>query len=131
MEWNFTTQQVANGDIEYTASQFREDLRCEVKENFPEFAEDEIESMLNLAFDVCYCTAMRHDLDNILKHCESKGMKIDRKYLELIRDSNTDNIEMLKAVLAQRISRLHEEGCCREEALRRIDEENAQIIKGA
>lgn len=131
MKWDFTPQQVANGEVDYTAAQFREDLRREIIDNFPEYDEGQLDAMLNIAFDVCYCTAMRHDLKNLLAHCTSKGMQVDEKYLELIRDSNAENIEMLKAVLAQRISRLHEEGCCREEALKRIDEENAHIIRSA
>ena len=38
--------------------------------------------IFSLAYDVCYCTAIRQDLKTLLKHCEDKGLQVDIKYLE-------------------------------------------------
>jgi len=128
MKWDFTCEQVAKGETAYTLQEFREDYRSEVKDNFDDYDSEQLDAIFPLAYDVCYCTAVRQDLNTLLKHCEDKGLEVDIKYLELIRDSNLENIEMLKAIFAKKVSEFMEEGLDAEAALRRLDEYHSNVI---
>ncbi len=128
MKWDFTPEQVAKGEIEYTLEEFRADLMGEVKENFSDKNPDEVDSLFTLAYDVCYCSALRHDLQNLLDHCQQQGFGIDMQFLELIRDSNTDNTEMLKAIFAKKIAEFKESGAENEEALEKLKTYQQEII---
>jgi len=79
---------VAKGERAYTLQEFREDYFCEVKDNFDDHDSEQLNVIFALAYDVCYCTAIRQDLNTLLKHCENKGLQVDIKYLEVIRNSN-------------------------------------------
>ena len=122
MKWTFTSDQVANGGVEYSLEEFRRDLYQEVRDNFPDYRKDKLEGMFRLAYDVCYCEATRGTLSGMISHYQEKGLPVDLKYLELIRDSNRDNSAMLKAVLARELAKHMQSGLSSEEALKRFDE---------
>ena len=122
MKWNFTGEQVVKGEVDYSLEEFRKDFFEEVKANFPEYGTEELDSIYRLAYDVCYCTAAQRDLSELLEHCREKGLKADMKYLELIRDSNLANIDMLKAIFARKVSEFMDEGLSSEDALKKLDE---------
>jgi hypothetical protein len=128
MQWNFTGEQVIKGEADYSLEEFRKDLYAEVKENFPEFSAEQLDSMFRLAYDVCYCIATRRDLGDLLKHCRKKGIQADKKYLELIRNSNLANIDMLKALFARKVSVSMDAGLSGEEALKKLDEYHKQVV---
>ena len=129
MKWEFTCEQVASGEVEYTVDEFRKDFYEEVKINFPEYSDTELNTMFRMAYDVCYCCAVRQDMDELLKHLTEKGIPADKKYLELIRDSNLKNIEMLKAVFARKLSQFMEEGITSKEALKKLDQHHKELLK--
>lgn len=128
MKWNFTGEQVAHGEVDYSLEEFIHDFYGEVKDNFPEYGREELHTISRLAYDVCYCTATRRDLDELLGHCREKGLKVDMQYLELIRDSNLPNIDMLKAIFARKVSEFVDEGLGSEAALKKLDEYHKTIL---
>jgi len=128
MEWTFTPEEVVKGEAGYSIEEFRGDLHEEVKSNFPEYSKSEMDTMYGLAYDVCYCLATSQDLNDLLEHCKEKGLKVDKNYLELIRDSNLSNIDMLKALFARKVADFMEEGCSSEEALKKLDEYHKNLM---
>ncbi len=128
MEWTFTGEQVVKGEVNYSLEDFRQDFYAEVKDNFPEYGPQDLNTMYRLAYDICYCTAARRDLADLLEHCRGKGIKADLKYLELIRDSNLANIAMMKAIFARMVSDFMNEGFSSEEALKKLDEVHRNSI---
>lgn len=128
MKWDFTYEQVAKGKIAYSLQEFREDYLSEVKDNFDDYDPEQLDLIFSLAYDVCYCTAVRQDLNVLLKHCADKGIQVDIKYLELIRDSNLENIEMLKAIFAKKVSEFMEEGLDAEASLKKLEEYHSSVI---
>ena len=128
MKWDFTEKQVVKGEVDYSLEEFRNDFYKEVKDNFEEYSKEELDSMYAIAYDVCYCTAVRQDLGKLLEHLKKKGLKADLKYLGLIRDSNLDNIEMLKAIFARKVSEFMDEGLSSEDALKKLDEYHKNIL---
>lgn len=131
MQWDFTGAQVVKGEVDYSLEEFRKDYSEEVKENFPEYSEEALEAMYRLAYDVCYCTASQRSLGELLKHFKKKGIKADMKYLELIRDSNLANIDMLKAIFARKVSEFMDAGLSGSDALKKLDEYHKNVLSGA
>jgi len=127
MKWTFTSDQVAKGEVDYGLEEFRNDLYQEVQDNFSDYSTDKLEGMFRLAYDVCYSEATWGNLDSMLNHYREKGLPVDMKYLELIRDSNRDNSAMLKAVLARELSKLTQQGLSGEEALKRLEERHSDV----
>jgi hypothetical protein len=128
MEWTFTAEEVVKGEVDYTIEEFRRDLYEEVRSNFPEYSKSEMDTMFSIAYDVCYCIATSKELDDLLKHLQDKGIKADKNYLELIRDSNLANIDMLKALFARKVADFMDEGCSSEEALKTLDEYHKNLV---
>ena len=131
MEWTFTAEEVVKGEVDYTIEEFREDLYEEVKSNFPEYSKSEMDTMFSIAYDVCYCIATSKELDDLLKHLQDKGIKTDKNYLELIRDSNLSNIDMLKALFARKVADFIDGGCSGEEALKKLDEYHQNLLSNS
>jgi hypothetical protein len=121
MKWDFTADQVFAGEVVYTLEEFRKDYYEEIRANFPEFDEKESDRMFRLAYDVCYCAATRRELSELVAHLRKKGISSDEQYLRLIRDSNLDNIEMLKAIFAATVSGYLKEGLSSREAVQKLD----------
>lgn len=130
MRWNFTEMQVRNGEVAYTLEEFRRDLYQEVKDNFPEYDINALDAIFRLAYDVCYCCALERDLGELLRYCREKGVRADKKYLELIRDSNLANIAMLRAIFARKLSEFTNQGLTSDEAIKRLDEYHRTVAAG-
>jgi len=128
MNWNFTGQQVVKGEVAYTLEEFRADFYREVQENFSDYGKEDLQAIFQLAYDVCYCTAAQRKLGELLAHCKQAGIKADLKYLKLIRDSNLDNIEMLKAIFARKVSEFMDQGLSGSDALQKLDEYHQQVL---
>ena len=128
MKWDFTGTQVVKGEVAYSLEEFRKDLYAEVKDNFSDYDKKELDGIYQLAYDVCYCTASQRKLGELLAHCKQMGVKADLKYLMLIRDSNLNNIDMLKAIFARKVSEFIEAGASGDEALKKLDEYHRQVL---
>ena len=131
MNWDFTRAQVVKGEVAYSLEEFRKDLYAEVKENFSDYEKKELDGIYQLAYDVCYCTATQRKLGELLAHCQQKGVQADLKYLMLIRDCNLNNIDMLKAIFAWKVSQFMDAGASGEEALKKLDEYHRQVLKAS
>ena len=68
-------------------------------------------------------------MKTLLKHCLDKGIQVDLRYLELIRDSNLENIEMLKAIFAKKVSEFMAEGLNAEASLKKLEAYHNSVIK--
>ena len=128
MKWDFTGTQVVKGEVAYSLEEFRKDLYAEVKDNFSDYDKKELDGIYQLAYDVCYCTASQRKLGELLAHCKQMGVKADLKFLMLIRDSNLNNIDMLKAIFARKVSEFIEAGASGDEALKKLDEYHRQVL---
>jgi len=128
MNWDFTGAQVVKGEVAYSLEEFRKNLYAEVKENFSDYEKTELDGIYQLAYDVCYCTATQRKLGELLAHCQQKGVQADLKYLMLIRDCNLNNIDMLKAIFAWKVSQFMDAGASGEEALKKLDEYHRQVL---
>lgn len=127
MKWTFTSDQVMKGEVQYGLEEFRRDLYQEVKDNFSDYSKDKLAAIFRLAYDVCYCEATQGNLDGMINHYQEKGLPVDMKYLELIRDSNRENIAMLKAVLASELAKHMQSGLSREDAIKKFDEHRKKV----
>ena len=128
MEWDFSPEQVVKGEIDYTLQEFRQDYHSEIEDNFDDFDPDQLSVIYSLAYDVCYASAIRQDLKTILAHWTSKGVQVDLAYLELIRDSNLANIEMLKAIFARKVSEFMDVGLDAEAALKKLEAYHKRVV---
>jgi hypothetical protein len=131
MNWDFTGEQVVKGEVAYSLEEFRKDLYAEVRENFSDYDTKELDGIYQLAYDVCYCTATQRKLGELLAHCKKMGVQADLKYLMLIRDSNLNNIDMLKALFARKVSEFMDAGASGEEALKKLDDYHRQVLTAA
>lgn len=128
MQWEFTGEQVVAGEIGYTLEDFRKDYFEEIKANFPEFDEQETDRMFRIAYDVCYCVATKRQLSELVAHLRKKGISSDVQYLELIRDSNSENIDMLRAIFAAIVSGYIKQGLSNREAMQKLEEYHKSAI---
>jgi len=72
MQWEFSADQVASGEVSYSLEEFRKDYYGEIKANFPEFDEQETDRMFRVAYDVCYCAATNRELSDLVEHLRRK-----------------------------------------------------------
>jgi hypothetical protein len=128
MQWDFSREQVIAGEVGYTLEVFRKDYFEEIKTNFPEFEDHEADRMFRIAYDVCYCVATNRELSELVKHLRKKKISSDVAYLELIRDSNIENIAMLKAIFAAIVSGYIKEGLSSREAMQKLEEYHKSAI---
>jgi hypothetical protein len=128
MQWDFSREQVIAGEVGYTLEAFRKDYFEEIKANFSEFKDLETDRMFRIAYDVCYCVATNRELSELVKHLRKKKISSDVAYLELIRDSNIENIAMLKAIFAAIVSGHIKEGLSSRESMQKLDEYHKSAI---
>lgn len=96
MEWAFTPKDVENGKVEYSLSQFREDLKKEITAQY-EVGGGDADPLFRLVYDVCYWLATESTLENLITFYG--GSMMDINMLEIIAEQNMDNIEMLNAII--------------------------------
>jgi len=115
MEWDFTPKDVKNGKVEYSLSQFREDLKKEISAQH-EVGGGDAELLFRLVYDVCYWLATESTLENLIEFYG--GSMMDIKMLEIIAEQNQDKIEMLKAVIKRNYDSGIDAGLTQAEALK-------------
>ncbi len=128
MQWEFSPDQVASGEVVYSLEEFRKDYYEEIKANFPEFGAPDMDRMFRVAYDVCYCAATDREPGELVEHLRTKGISSDVEYLELIRSSNLDNIIMLKAIFAATVAAYLKQGLSSREALQKLDDYHRSAI---
>jgi hypothetical protein len=128
MQWEFSPDQVASGEVGYSLEEFRKDYYEEIKANFPEFDARETDRMFRVAYDVCYCAATNRELGELVEYLRKKGISSDVEYLELIRSSNLENIVMLKAIFAATVAAYLKQGLSSREAVQKLDDYHRSAI---
>jgi len=84
--------------------------------------------MFRIAYDVCYCVATNRELSELVVHLRAKGISSDVQYLELIRDSNLENITMLRAIFAATVAGYIKQGLSNREAMQKLEEHHKSTI---
>jgi hypothetical protein len=126
MKFDFKPEQVSNGKVIYTFSDFRRDLRQEVetyvkKKRPQETAENQeimVSSLLNLQFDVYYWTAMDNDLEDLVNFFKEKdpATAVDLEFLRALQEEGIEAIKMLAAILNKKVRDFQKEGLSEESA---------------
>ena len=132
MEWDFSSDQVARGDVGYRLSDFRHDLAREIRMNLGHRDEAEIARVYDLSYDLCYALATGRSYEEFVR-----GYAFDPplvQLLETLREPIGVNAEMLGAVLQRLIADRVDSGMTLERALedvadhhRRVGEESNPI----
>lgn len=100
MDWEFTPQQVAKGEIGYGLHEFRHDLKREVALNIPGLGDEQLEPVFRLAYDLCYWLATGKDYDEFEQRFQDLGAVM---FLRALREHGRANVEMLGAILQRMI----------------------------
>lgn len=107
MEWEFTSQQVVKGEIDYGLDKFRHDLMQEVALNLPGLGNEQLEPLFRLAYDLCYWLATGKDYDEFEERFQDINTVM---FLRALREHGKTNVEMLGAILQRMIMDGVEEG---------------------
>lgn len=107
MEWEFTPQQVVNGEMDYGLDEFRHDLMQEVALNMPGLGNEQLEPVFRLAYDLCYWLATGKDYDEFEERFQDINSVM---FLRALREHGKANVEMLGAILQRMIMDGVEEG---------------------
>lgn len=97
MEWEFTTSQVMNGEVEYSLDDFYRDLENELDFNIDKYEIKEKANVLILFYAVIYLTATGREVEKVHELTE---IPID--LIEYVVENCQENIEMLKAIIQRR-----------------------------
>ena len=126
MKFDFKPEQVSNGKVIYTFSDFRRDLRQEVetyvkKKRPQETAENQeimVSSLLNLQFDVYYWTSMDNDLEDLVNFFKEKdpATAVYLEFLRALHEEGIESIKMLAAILNKKVRDFQKEGLSEESA---------------
>lgn len=113
MEWDFTPEDVRSGKAEYSVSAFKEDLLEEIKVNLEEYRGDEQVRQFFSFLTIMLCTSLAFGksidsfVTSIKKYFPSEELQKylvgNRALLEEIKETNKENIEMLRAVIHRRM----------------------------
>lgn len=107
MEWEFTPQQVVNGEMDYGLDEFRHNLMQEVALNMPGLGNEQLEPVFRLAYDLCYWLATGKDYDEFEERFQDINSVM---FLRALREHGKANVEMLGAILQRMIMDGVEEG---------------------
>ena len=112
MNWDFTSEDIIKGDADYSLRDFEKDLKDEVKLNFPDLNEKELNSVFNFIFAVCLCVALDYDIRDLLDEYET----IKFELLEAIKYQNEENIDTIRAILQRAYLDFIDQGFTEKEA---------------
>lgn len=97
MEWDFTSTQLIEGQVEYDLEDFLRDLREEVDFNFGDVDEKKKEAMARICYCVCYFSAIGNSAEVI-----SKRTGIPQKLVTMTKDVMEENIDMLEVIFMRK-----------------------------
>lgn len=112
MKWNFTPEDILSGKAYYSVAQFKKDLFEEVRNGIDESTRNDefIKLYFTITVMTCISLAFGKSMDsfcntvkNTITNNKVQKMMTDKKFLNGIKQSNLENIEMFKAVVRKRI----------------------------
>lgn len=101
MEWEFSPEDVVQGQTDYGLIEFRRDLAQEVSSNLPSCDQLQQARSFNLIYDMCYALATDKDFDEFLL-----GHAYDPptcQFLAELKPHMAANVTMLGAILQRLI----------------------------
>ncbi len=123
MEWDFTTKQVIGGEVNYSIEDFQRDLKNEVEFNFTSIPKKTKEAVskktekgitlndyFNFLYGICYLSAIEKKPSEISTVMGRLPTPERNKIIEYMRESQKENIDMLRAILMRQYLRLKEGG---------------------
>lgn len=102
MEWEFTSQQVVKGEIDYGLGEFRRDLAQEVRLNLPPGTDQaEGEKLFALVYDLYYWLATGRELADFEREVDADPYLL--AFVRMVHRHSGTNVEMLGAILQRSI----------------------------
>jgi len=133
MEWDCTPEDVRSGKADYSVLEFKEDLLEEIHANLEALQGDEQTRKFFSFLTIMLCTTLAFGksidsfVTSVKKYFPSKELQKfltdDRALLEQIKDSNKENIEMLRAVIQRRIEDDVDKGVSKDNIVKTITTE--------
>jgi len=126
MEWEFTSEQVAKGEVGYRLEEFRRDLTQEIRMN----RGDDDGALLDtrdLVYDLCHWRATGKSFEAFLA-----GFRHDpptTEFLCSVNDHMDANVEMLGAILQRLIMDRVEAGMALEHAIQDVALRHSQVVR--
>ncbi len=127
MEWEFTSEQMVKGEVDYGLEQFRADLLEEVRMNMGQMEAPQKLKIFSAIYDLCYWVATGNDYDEFLATMDQDSFFPN--FLASIKDNLEPNIVMLGAILQRLImDRVEGQSMPLERALKEVDELHRRIV---
>jgi hypothetical protein len=114
MEWEFSPQQVAKGEVVYGLEDFCHGLMHEVALNMPGLSSEQLNPIFALAYDLFYWLATGKEYEEFEGQFDDINAVM---FLRAMREHGRDNVEMLGAILQRMMMDGMEEGLSVDEAV--------------
>jgi hypothetical protein len=101
VEWEFSSEQVVRGDVDYGIVEFRRDLEQEVRMNAGCGDSATLRATFDLVYDLCHWRATGRDFGSFL--ADFRHDPPTTELLRSINDAMDANVEMLGAILQRLI----------------------------
>ncbi|MDD5241835.1 MAG: hypothetical protein PHG47_08985 [Sulfuricella sp.] len=130
MEWEFSAEDVVQGNADYGLADFRRDLAQETRLNLPQGADQvESEKLFELVYDLCYWLATGRDLVDFEREVGADPYLA--AFLRMVHRHSGPNVAMLGAILQRAIMDGVEAGMPLEAALEAAAARHAQVVGDA
>lgn len=127
MEWEFSPQEVVQGNVDYGLAEFRRDLQQELRLNLPsENHPAEQERLLAIVYDMCYWLATGGEFADF--ESEVGADPYLSGFLRMAHRHAEPNVTMLGAILQRAIMENMEAGMTLEAALDAVASRHAQVV---
>jgi hypothetical protein len=126
MEWEFTPEEVVQGEIAYGLEEFRCDLFQEVNMNLSaDFIPADTKRLFDLVYDICYWLATGRELSDFEREINADPVLVAN--LRMAHRHCKPNVEMLGAILQRSIMDGVEAGMPLEQALNAAAARHAEV----
>lgn len=130
MEWEFTPDDVVQGNVDYALDDFRRDLLQEFRMNLPaENRPAEPERLFAMVYDLCYWLATGGEFAAFEREVGADPYL--GGFLRMVHRHSGPNVAMLGAILQRSIMDNMEEGMPLEAALEAVAQRNSQVASAS
>jgi hypothetical protein len=130
MQWEFTPEEVARGEVDYGLEAFRRDLFEEVAANLGGDNAAFLQHSCDLIYDLCYWMATGREFADFAATL-AEDDPLDVNMLQVIKEHMRDNITMLGAILQRMIMDGVEQGMPVNEAVEHAARQHEAAVAGA
>lgn len=126
MEWEFSPDDVVQGNVDYGLADFRRDLLQEFRMNLPtENRPAEPERLFAMAYDLCYWLATGGEFAEFEREVGADPYL--GGFLRMVHRHSESNVAMLGAILQRAIMDSMDQGMPLEAALEAVAQRNSQV----